>query len=437
MSAPLTHRTVLAIAVPITLSNATVPLVGAVDTAVVGQLGAPELIGGVGVGTVVATYIIWLFAFIRAGTAGLTARAKGRGDADEQRAALGRSVLIGFGLGTVLMLAGPLIWQLAEALFQASAEVEAHAETYILTRLWGAPALLANFALLGWFMGRQRTSRVLILQLFLNGVNIALDLVFVLHWGWGVKGVAAASAIAEWATFLPALALAARDLKAMGGRWQPDRLFAGDAIRETVLTNRDLFIRTLFLATAFALVSAESAKLGDLELAATTILLNLLTIAAYGMDGFAIAAEALTGEAIGARTQARFHRAVRLTSLWAVATAVFFAALWWLAGPTIIAAMSTSEAVQTTALAFLPWLIIQPLVAACCFQLDGFYIGMGATKAMRNWMVVSFAIYLASLMLTVPVWGGHGIWFTFNLFFVARAATQLYAWRGAVRGAFA
>lgn len=437
MSAPLTHRTVLAIAVPITLSNATVPLVGAVDTAVVGQLGAPELIGGVGVGTVVATYIIWLFAFIRAGTAGLTARAKGANDTDEIRAALGRSVLIGFGLGTGLMLAAPLIWQLAASLFQASAAVEGHAETYIRTRLWGAPAMLANFALLGWFMGRQRTSRVLMLQLFLNGVNIALDLVFVLKWGWGVRGVAAASAIAEWATLLPAIALAARDLKSVGGRWNPGRLFAWEAIRETVLTNRDLFIRTLFLATAFALISAESAKLGDVELAATTILLNLLTIAAYGMDGFAIAAEALTGEAIGARRRSYFHRGVRLTSLWAGATAIIFAALWALAGESIIVVMSTSEAVRTTAMTFLPWLIIQPLVAATCFQLDGFYIGMGATRAMRNWMMVSFGVYLTSLMVTVPVWGGHGIWFTFNLFFVARAVTQLVAWKRSVWAAFA
>lgn len=435
-SAALSHRAVLAIAVPIVLSNATVPLVGAVDTAVVGQLGAAELIGGVGIGTVVATFLIWLFGFLRSATAGLTARAGGARDVDEVRASLGRSVLIGLALGFVLLLGAPLIWLVASGLIAASPEVERHAETYVLTRLWGAPAMMANFALLGWFMGRKRTSRVLMLQLFLNGTNIALDLVFVLVWDWGVQGVAAASAIAEWLTFVPALALATRDLKAIGGAWDRGKLLALGPVRETLRTNSDLLIRTAFLATAFAIVSAESARIGDLELAATTILLNFLTIAAYGLDGFAIAAEALAGEATGARDKPRFIRAVKLTAVWSAATALIFALLWGMAGPSLIQVMSVADGVRTTALTFLPWLIIQPIVAAACFQLDGVFIGMGATRAMRNWMVVSFALFVAAWQLAVPLWGAHGLWLAFNLFFAARAVTLMIAWQRATRERF-
>jgi len=419
----VSHRRIGSIAGPIFLSNAMVPLLGAVDTAVVGHLGSAEPIGAVAIGALLFTYVVWAFGFLRSGTAGLTARALGADNGDEVKKQLWRAMLLGAVIGLTLLVLQKPIWLLTDNLVTASTDVKLLAQDYVFARFWGTPAQLANFAVLGWFMGQGRTRAVLGLQLFLNGLNIALDFLFVLQFDWSVAGVGAASSIAEWTTLGFGLMLVKGRFGHLPQSAIPAvKFFDPKKWGEVGITNRDLFIRAIFLTTAFAWVTIQGANDGDLTLAANALMLHMLTISAYGMDGFAIAAESLIGQAIGRRDEATLRLAIRRTFIWAIIVGVLISVFWYLGRDLYLAAMTNADDVQTATRNLWHFAIIMPLVNLWCFQLDGIYIGLGATRAMRNGMVLCFTGYLVMWTILDPVFGNQGLWAAFTIFFGMRAA---------------
>ena len=419
----ITHARVLKIAVPIVLSNATVPILGALDTGVVGQLGQAAPIGAVGLGAIVLVSIYWIFGFLRMGTSGLVAQAKGAGDDAEVAANLVRALLVGAAAGlAIIVLQGPLFAG-AFALAPASDEVEGLARDYMQIRVWGAPATIALYAVTGWLIALERTRGVLLLQLWMNGLNIGLDLWFVLGLGWGVEGVAIATLIAEWTGLALGLWLC-RDALA-GGYWRDRaRVFDAARLRRMLGVNGDIMLRSVLLQASFTSFIFLAARMGDVTLAANQVLLQFLEITAYALDGFAFAAEALVGQAVGARSPGRVRRAAIVTSQWGLGGAVLLALCFWLAGPMIIDVMTTAPEVRAEARAFLPWIAAAPLIGIASWMLDGIFIGATRTADMRNAMLVSVAIYVAAVAVLLPALGNHGLWAALMVLNAVRGLTM-------------
>lgn len=418
----ITHGRVLRIAGPIVLSNVTVPLLGAVDTAVIGQLGDPASLGAVGIGAVILATLYWAFGFLRMSTSGLAAQAHGAGDAAERTAVLIRAVMIGAAAGMALVLAQVLLFGAAFRVAPASPEVEALARDYLEIRIWGAPATIALYALTGWLVGLGRTQGVLVLQLWQNGLSIVLDLWFVLGLGWGVPGVAFATLIAEWTGVLLALWLA-RD--ALGSALRPALARLGDrvALRLMFSASRDIMARTILLQLSFTSFVFLGARFGDVTLAANQVLMQFLEITAYALDGFAFAAEALVGQAIGARSVAETRAAGRICMQWGFGGAAVLAIVFALTGPWIIDLMTTSPEVREVARGYLPWLVAAPLIGVAAWIYDGIFIGALLTGDMLRAMLLSVLVYALALALLVPLAGNHGLWASLMVLNAVRTAT--------------
>jgi MATE family multidrug resistance protein len=420
---PLTHGRIWRIAGPIVLSNATVPLLGAVDTGVVGQMGAAAPIGAVGIGAVILATLYWIFGFLRMGTSGLAAQAHGAGDAAERSAILLRALMIGGAAGLVLIAAQGLLIAGAFRIAPAGAEVEALARQYLSIRIWGAPATIALYAVMGWLLAIERSRAMVALQLWINGVNVVLDLWFVLGLGWGVPGVAVATLIAEWSglalglwlcrsAFGPALAAARA------------RLWDRAALRVMLDVNRDIMIRSVVLQLSFTSFIFLGAREGDVTLAANQVLLQFLEITAYALDGFAFAAETLVGQAVGLRRPAAVRRAARLAMIWGFAGAAALGVVYALAGGAIIDLMTTSGEVRAEARHFLPWLVVAPLIGSAAWTYDGIFIGATLTREMRNLTLVAVAVYAVALLLLVPGFGNHGLWAALMVLNLARSVVM-------------
>ena len=420
--APITHRGVFRIAYPIVLSNATVPILGAVDTGVVGQMGAAAPIGAVGLGAVILSTIYWIFGFLRMGTVGLTSQALGAGDRAEMSAILTRALLVGFTVGIVMILAQIPVFHAALSLAPATDEVEALTREYLTIRIWSAPAAIGIYGLTGWLIAQERTKAVLWIQLWMNGLNMALDVLFVLGFGWGVGGVAVATLIAEWSGLALALWLC-RDAF-VGPDWRNRAQVLNPApLKRMMLVSTDILIRSALLMTIFTSFQFVGAGLGDVPLAANQVLMQFLMITAYAMDGFAFAAETLVGQAMGAGQRARLRRAALVTSHWGLATVLALALAFALLGGPIIDLMTTAEDVRAEARSYLIWMVLAPPVGVAAWMLDGIFIGATRTRDMRNMMLVSFVIYCAAVAVLVPWLGNHGLWVALLISFAARGIT--------------
>lgn len=416
------------IAAPMILSGLSTPLLGLVDTAVMGHLPDARFLGAVAVGAMVIQFLFWAFGFLRMGTTGEAAQAAGAGDGDRLRAVLGRALLLGAGLSALLLLfQGPLL-ALALALVKAGPAVSAEASVYLHIRIWAAPAALANYALWGWFLGVQAPHAPLALMLTINGANVALDLLLVVGLGMQTAGVALASLISEYLGLALGLVLLRGQLGRHPGRWRGGALFDGAALRATMTLNADIFLRTLGLMFALAFFTAQGARLGDAVIAANAVLMNFQTFMAYGLDGFAHAAEALTGRALGAGDRRGFRRAVAAAGLWSLFTALGFFVVYLLAGEAIIGLLTDLPAVRAEAARYLPWLVASPLVSVWAFLLDGVFIGATRGAALRNAMLVCvFLIYLPAWYLLRPL-ENHGLWLALLLFLAGRGLTLVWAY---------
>lgn len=425
---PITSRSPLqrvwSLAWPIILSNVTVPLLGLVDTAVVGHLPDSRYLAGVTLGATLFGFLYWGFGFLRMGTTGLTSQAVGREDDGAVRNLLGQSLLMAGAIGALLIVfSGPLI-ALGLWLLDGSQEATRLAGEYAGIRILSAPAVLANYAILGWFLGQQNSRVTLAIMVLTNSVNIILDLIFVIGLGMTVNGVAWATVIADYSALTLGLWLVWRQLKGLEGRFLRERLLRIKAYAELFQVNAHLFVRTWGLLFAMAFFTAQGASQGDVILAANAVLLQFIMLVSYGLDGFAHAVEALTGRAIGRRDWREFSAAVgaaaRLSLLTTGAAMLIFA----LAGNTLIALLTDLTAVREAAAVYLPWMVLMPALAVWSYLLDGVFIGATATREMRNSIFIGLAIYLPSWWLTQRLGlGNHGLWLAFMLFTLVRSAT--------------
>lgn len=418
----LTHRRVLAVAGPIVLSNVTVPILGLVDTGVIGQLGDAVPIGAVGLGAVILSTFFWVFGFLRMGTTGLTAQAHGAGRQGEVAAMLTRALLIALMAGVALIaLQGPLFW----AAFQvapASAEVETLARDYLAIRIWGAPFAISVYAFTGWLIALERARSVLVLQVVMNGVNIGLDLWFVLGLGWGVEGVAIATLLAEFSGAALGLWLC-RDIFRNPAWRERARVLDGPTLKNMAVVNTDILLRSLFIMAIFTSFTFYGSGLSDTELAANQVLMQFLHVTAYAMDGFAFGAETFVGQALGARNRVAVRRASVMSSQWGAGISCALALGFLLVGGWGIDVMTTAPDVRQVARDFLPYMVLAPLLGWPAWMLDGIFIGATRTADMRNMMILSAAIYFAAVYALMPGLGNHGLWAALLISFVARGAT--------------
>ena len=433
---PITHGRVMKIALPIVLSNATVPLLGAVDTGVVGQLGLAAPIGAVGMGAVILASAYWLFGFLRMGTSGLAAQAHGKGDPSERTAILLRALVVALAAGLFLIATQSLLISAAFRLAPASAEVETLARQYLAIRIWGAPATISLYAITGWLVALERTRGVLVLQLWINGLNITLDLWFVLSLGLGVPGVASATLIAEWSGLALGLYLC-RDAfgSALKSAWA--RIADASALRQMIDVNRDIMIRSVLLQACFTSFIFFGAAYGDVTLAANQVLMQFLEITAYALDGFAFAAEGLVGQAVGAGAVLAVRRSSVITLQWGFGGSAALALAFAFLGPWMIDLMTTAPDVRLTARHFLPWLIAAPIIGVASWIFDGIFIGATLTRDMRQAMLISVAIYVAALAVLAPAFGNHGLWAALMVLNLARSINMALRYSGVERKAAA
>nr|WP_233272659.1 MATE family efflux transporter [Paraburkholderia acidisoli] len=417
------HRRVLTLAFPIVLANLTQPILGAVDTAVAGHLGSAADLGGVALGGLFFNFVFWGFGFLRMGTTGLVAQAYGAHDHAALRANVVRALLLAFAIGAaILLIQSPLIHYALDAI-GGSAEVQRNAVAYCRARIGSAPFALANYVVLGYLLGTQRVRIALASQIFINVTNIVAVFAYVYGFGWGIGGIGAATATADALGFVFGAAVLwhtrPRGLEPLKLR----TVLEPAALKRLVVLNRDIFLRTMCLLGSFGWFAHLGAKQGDAILAANALLLNFQTFMAYGLDGFAHAAEALVGAAIGARDRHAFRQAVRINLFWAAMGALGFSAVYWLCGSWIIDRLTDQDVVRAAAARFLPWAALSPLVSVWGFLLDGVFIGATRTRELMRAMAISLAVFLLASWALVGPLGNHGLWIALLVFMAARGAT--------------
>ncbi|NNC37128.1 MAG: MATE family efflux transporter [Hyphomonadaceae bacterium] len=428
----LTRKTVLAGAFPIMMANASPAIVGLVDTWVIGQYAGTVSLASIGLGAAIYGIFFWGFGFLRMSTAGLSAQADGAKDQRAVQAHLFRAVPMGFTIGLILFLLQGVLLAILLPLYGAEAQVSDGARTYITARLWGIPATLSSIVLMGWFIGLARPRLALYMQIALNFINAPLSIFLVAGMGWGLHGVGIASSIAEWIGLATGLVLAAAEIKRRGGF---DRMAAKletlldiPALKKLGTANGNIFIRTIALTIGFQFFARAAAVQGTVFLAGFQVLMQFITLIALVLDAFAHVAEAHVGSAYGARDEKRFDRAVRLTSEFSLIFAFLCAGAVMLLGPYAINFISDDPAVRESAMTYLPYCALAPIVGFAAWQLDGIFIGITRTAAMRNAGVAALLIYLGAHYVLEPRFAGVGVWVAFLVYYMARALTMLPAW---------
>lgn len=425
------------IAAPMILSNISVPLLGMVDTGVTGHLENPAYLGAVAIGATIFTFIYMGMNFLRMGTTGIAAQSFGADDNDGLRASLGQALIVGLIIALALLALQVPLGQFVLNLLGGDAETRTYASEYFSIRIWSAPGTLANFALVGWFIGLQNARVPLLIFLTINLTNIVLDLLFVIVFGMKVDGVALASVIAEYSGFAVGAAFAISALKKRAGHWPLARLTNIAEYKAFFSVNANLFVRTMALMFTISFVTAQSARLGGVVLAANAILLNFQHLTSFGLDGLAHAAEALVGKAVGQKRRDALEHSVKLTLKWSLIFALGFTVLYLFAGPLIIAILTDLPEVRATAILYLPWMIASPLVSVWCFLYDGVYVGATRAREMRNIMVFStLFVFLPAWYLLTPL-GNHGLWLAFLLFMASRGIGMHITYRRKVLAAYA
>lgn len=435
----MNHATVWQKAWPIILANAAVPLLGLVDTAVIGNFGNLAQLGAIAFGAMIFSFIYWSFGFLRMGTTGFTAQAAGARDEAEVRATLGRALVVSVGLGLGIILLQWPLGRIALVLLDGSAEVESITRAYFTIRIWGAPATLSIFALTGCLIGLGKSRLLLLVQVFLNGLNILLDVLFAGVFGWGAEGIALGTVVAEWMAVVLAASLVFRLLRQRQTDTEPfwpwQRIGDGGKMIRLMAANTDILLRTLLLLFSFAWFINQSAQFGDAVLGANHILLQLVSFSAFFLDGYAFVTEALVGEALGAKRRRDLLVAVRRSSELAALTAVILALLIVCLGDLAIAVLTDIETVRVVAGGTLAWAGLYVLLSFPAFQLDGIFIGATRTREMRNASFVSVIAFMLAWWWLTPLFGNHGLWCAFVIYVCARALALAAYYPGLIRAA--
>lgn len=417
------NRQILNITLPSIVSNITVPLLALVDTTIVGHLGAASYLGGIAVGGMLFNMAYWLFGFLRMGTGGMTAQAYGAGRIAETLAILFRSLLVALTLGLSLILLQHVLVNVAFQWINATPEVENHARTYFACLIWGAPAVLAQYSLLGWFLGMQNARFPMYVAIVQNVVNIATSLLFVMGFGWKIEGVAIGTLIAQYAGMGLSVLLWFKQYYQPQACHTASRLVMNAmAFRRFFSVNRDIFLRTLCLIAVSTYFTSAGAARGDLALAANTLLMQFFILFSYVMDGFAYAGEALGGRYYGARSRTRFSLLARRLFQWGLVLAGLFTAAYALGGELLVALLTNDAAVRTTAADYLPYAVAIPLISFPAFLFDGLFIGTTSTRQMLLSMAFAAGAYFAILAMfpaSNPV-----LWTAFLVYLGSRGAVQ-------------
>ena len=421
----ITNKRVLTIAIPIVLSNITVPILGAVDTAVVGQLGKAAPVAAVGVGAIIITSFYWLFGFLRMGTTGLVAQAVGSKDESEVRAYLLRALILGLLAGFFIFLLRTPLMELGLWISPASSDVEELAQKYISIRVWSAPAAIGLYGIVGWLIALERTKSVLFLQFFMNGVNVLLDIWFVLVLNWGVQGVAIATVIAEVSALILGLFICYDRFKDKS--WPNLRIvFSIARLKNMLSINLDILLRSIILEVIFVSFLLYGGKFGDVKLAANQVLLQFLHIAAHGLDGFALAAETLVGQAFGKKDRSILRKSIIVSSKLAFLLSCIMAISFLLFGSSLIDLMTTAENVRLEAKSYIIFITLVPILGVSAYMLDGIFIGATKTKDMRNMMFITLIFYVIALLLLVPYFQNTGLWSALLISFIVRGVTLAF-----------
>lgn len=416
---------ILQMAWPIILANASVPLLGLADTAVIGQTGTAVHLGAIALAALIFNFVYWGFGFLRMGTTGFIAQAKGANAQDELHALVYQTLFLGCLIGLLLIILQWPIETVATRWLSASSGVIEQVRAYFQIRIWGAPATLMIFALLGIFIGMGWSRQLLITQLVLNGLNIFFNLVFVLCFGLGVRGIALGTLVAEWLALgialwilLPRMGLT-RPLERFGQLLT--KILDPERLKALFSVNANIMIRTLALIAGFAWFANEGAKFGDGTLAANHILLQFISLSAFFLDGYANVVESLVGQAYGANDTGRFRRAVKDSTVLAALTALLLALLFYFCGAHFIGWLTQDREVQAIARTFNTMATLYIFSSFAAFQLDGIFIGVTQTRAMRNATLLALAVFVSLSLLLTPQWANHGLWLAFISYVIVRA----------------
>jgi len=419
------HR-VLWLAVPIILANITVPLVGIVDTAVMGRMESPAYLSATAIAATILSSIYWVFGFLRMGTSGLVAQSLGASEPQRAQRNAIRSIALALVFGCLLFLAAPLLFQLGMWSMDVSDEVNALAKQYFSVRVFSAPATLIIYSIIGTLVGQQRMRAVFILQLILNLTNVCLTLSLFYLTDWNIMGVALSTVVSEYlammcglAVLWPSLNFRSHVFETESLKWLWDR----QKLVEFFHIGSDLFIRTLCLTAAFYWLMVMSAKLGVIVLAVNAILIQMLHLMAHALDGFSHAAETLAGHAYGKRDPVALSSAVRAATFWATILALMFTLVYASFGGHIFDSMTTQKEVQNAARTWIWWIALTPLVGVWSFLLDGIFIGTTHTREMRNGMIISLTMFICATLVLVPLFNNHGLWISYYILMLVRAAT--------------
>lgn len=424
----VTHWQLLAISIPMSLAYLTTPLLGLVDTAVVGQFRDAAMLGGLAAGAVVFDLIFGTFNFLRSGTTGLVAQAFGRGDALEQKAVFWRASIVAAISGVALVLLASSIAAICEWFMNAEQAVTSAMDLYIRIRLISAPAILINCAILGYLLGCGNAVLGLLLQLLVNGVNLALSIFLALHLGWGIVGVAWAAVCGETAAMIVGMTIILRRFRG-GPKMSCRKAFNMAEMRRMFHLNGGIMTRSVALMGAYILFARQGAQLGTLTLAANSVLMHFFLLAGYFLDGLSAAAEQLAGRAIGARCKSTFSRAVRLTGGWGFALAGFASTVVFAFGEQLIRATTNTADVRSEAVAYLPWAAFASLSSVLAIQMNGVFTGATWSRELRNTMLISLAAFIAALFTFGPLFGNHGLWAALHIFLLMRGICLLLVMR--------
>ena len=419
------HRQVWQLALPMIIANISTPLLGLVDTAVMGHLDNANFLAAVAISGLIFNFLFWGFGFLRMGTSGISAQAFGANDSLELKAVLFRAILLALSISLFILISQQAIATFSFYLINSHDSIELLAKQYFYIRIWSAPATLCQYVILGWFLGHQNTKSPLFIVLTTNLCNISLDLLFVVQYGMHTEGVALASVLAEYTGLIVAVLLLIKNMPHCSRSLSWSSLFQLDKITAMLLINSHLFVRTLCLIFTFSFFTVQGEKFGSAILAANAVLMNFQTFMAYALDGFAHAAEALTGRALGAKNKVLFQQSIKTTGLWSLLLAILFTLLFYYAGKNIINALTHLSVVREHAYEYLPWLIILPLISFASFLMDGVFIGATLSRQMRDGILFSlFIVFLPVWHYAQPM-GNHGLWLALTLFMLTRSVIML------------
>ncbi len=418
------NKQILRLAIPNIISNLSVPLLSSVDTALVGHLDEIYYLGALAVGGIIFNFIYWGFGFLRMGTTGLTAQAYGTQNDVGISLILVRTLILALVCGLGLIILQTVIAKISFSLIGATPEVEKYAREYFFIRIYAAPATLALYAFHGWFLGMQNANYPLILAVFVNVVNIIFNVIFIQIFNLKADGVAYGTVIAQYSGLAVAILLYLKKYHHYTTRIVKELILEAKALKRIFVVNRDIFIRTLCLIFTFSYFTAKSAEGGNEILAVNSILLQLIFILAYGVDGFAFAAESLVGKYIGAKDKTNLSKTVKFSFLWGMGLAVIISIIYALSGEEILGLFTNKESIITLAMTYMIWIVIAPLIHSFCFIWDGIFIGATATAAMRNSMLIcTLLIFLPTYLLFRGPLGNHSLWLALTLFMVMRGVT--------------